>query len=1224
MKTRLLAVFVFVLNLFFVLTWSAIAQGPDDVQLPGEGGAHVPETYSGEMMREEEIELTPPPPPQPERGQRPLLTSDDFGLQATKETERLGAAPLGLGGGGFDVNYFFDGMENGAGSWTTSGLWHIANSGDVYQNAYNGNASWWYGQEATGNYDTAAANSGFIQTGPIAIPSNAPAVWLRFWSWEYTEGSWGHYDTRKVYLSTNGVDWTQIWQSYSDNDKAQWYETLVNLSSEAGKSIYLRFEFDTVDGSNNGYRGWYLDDVAVGYDYIQLSPTAQAGYGLPGEAVGYPWNPPNQMWIQNNIGVATAFTMTATGIWTSSFGSSTGVIEPGQIQYFGGSVQIPADAVPGDYDDTTLVFTSQAMPTLTGEQTMRTWAGWVHHLSHQIIDDGSGNSQGDGDGKIDPGEMIEVAITLKNDLDRTAYRVYAELWDNAGSSWYDVGEYYGDITAGGTADSFGRYRFKAPTQPTLYPGEVITFSLQVFARGVSWSETFTETVDVDSMVYLGPDSSGGGDPGETITYHLTLGNWTGSARNFDLSANGNNWAATLSPASTGSVPYGDLTPLTLSVTIPPAARQGDSDTTIVQAANGTGLFFEDAAVVTTSVLCQNRHVWTDSRSGAGYEYRYLQYSGELFARVYISATTNSKSGLYIRGYDGQSWTTLHSDWLSGTRQVQLAYAPAVYRELRISVEDWEHTGWAYDYVLETCYEPVQLTPAIYNGVGAAGSAVTRTFTLRNNTGVTTSFNLSLDGATWPGTVTPTRTYTLAESEQTTCQVVVNIPHSVSASDWDTVTLRASSVASPTLNGAAALRTTVLNRGWFQTYWDCVNDWYWNSEAYLDSINRFTEWRLTNDRDGQYNTATSAFYIDRVPYVWGRSRYNLYNVQINEVEFGARDVTGAVVISTTRVADYNQATDSVYDQNPAIAVDPVNGNIGLTWSRRDRRDTASPWRNNVYYAIYNRNGGVVQPPTALTGNADDTVQDRYPVIEAYRNGGFVVAWEHYADHTYSVYYVVLNGNGQQAKSPTELTPNTGGWDDYDPRLTQMQDGSIMVVWEGEFHNAETREIAYALLNPDGSVAQGETFLQSDADASIGNQENPDAVALSDGSVVLAWTENGQRYSSVGQIYYAMLSAANDYAVVVSPTLLYNPASNVNWNVSLTEDEEGRAVFTWARGYDGEIYYALVAPDGSVLVEPSIYRKFHYYCGNVNYKGYGNGGMQIRSLFKVYLPLLFKSS
>lgn len=1213
MKTRLLTVFVLVLSLALILTWAVVAQGPGDVEPPDEGGPYFPETYSGEAVQEDEAELTPPPPPQPERGQRPPLPSGDFGLQATGEAEMLGAGPLGLGGGDFDVSYFFDGMESGAGSWTASGLWHIAGSGDTYQNAYNGDASWWYGQESSGNYDTAATNSGSIKTGPIAIPTDAAAAWLRFWSWEYTEADWGNtYDTRKVYTSTNGTDWTQVWQSNTNNDRAQWYEALIDLSSEAGKSIYLRFEFDTVDSSNNGYRGWYLDDVAVGYDRIQLFPTTQTGYGLPGNTVGYPWSPPGSMWVQNNTGVATAFTITATGVWTPSFGTFTGSINPGQMWNFGGSVQIPAGAALGDYDDTTLTFTSQSTPTLTNDQTVRTWAGWVHRASHQIIDDGSGNSQGDGDGKIDVGETVELVVTLKNDLDRTAYRVYAWLGDSAGLWWYDSWENYGDIAAGATSDSFGRYWFNVPVPPTIQPGQVITFSLNTQAHGGWWSETFTETVDYG--VYLEPDSSDGGDPGETVIYHLTLENWTGSASSFDLSASGNSWTTVISPDPTGSVAHGASTPVTVSVTIPLTAQKGDSDEAVIQA-SGNGRTV--TATVETGVLCTPRHVWSGSRSGTGSDYYYPYYSGELFARVSISATTNDWG--YLQVYDSWSWTLLYSDYMSGTRQVQLAYAPALYSQLYIYIDDGgSGAGWAYDYVFETCYECVQLTPSSYNITGPAGSTVTRTFTLRNNTGVTTTFDLALTGASWISVVTPTRTITLPEGNQTTCQVVVDIPGSANVADLDTATLRASSVASPTLDDTAALTTTALSSGWYQAYWeDYPGTWWPDYEAYLDSVNSFAEWQLTDDRDSQYDTAVSAFYVDRIPYAWERSRSNPYGVWIYEVEFGARDVTGAVVISTTRVADHGQATDTIYDYDPAIAVDPVGGNIGLAWYRQDRASNTDPWRYNVYYAVYDEDGNVVQSPTALTSNIDNTVQDYSPAIEAYRDGSFAVAWEHYVmtDSISSIYYAALGRNGRLVKSPTELTPNTGDWDDFDPRLAQMLDGNVMVVWEGELYNTGTRETAYALLSPGGSVAQGETSLLTGA--TTGYQENPDAVALSDGSVVLAWTMNSQ-------IYYAVLSSTNSYAAVVTPTLLYNPMSSNNWNVSLTEDEDGRAVFTWRDNNTGDyIYYALVDGSGNVVIPPAVYRQARNNNINVNYKGYGNGGMEARPLVKVYLPLVFRS-
>ena len=155
---------------------------------------------------------------------------------------------------------FFDDLENGTVKWQSStGLWHVVNSSSNYPQSHSPTHSWWYGQDATGNYTTGTTNSGEIVTLPFTVPTSAK---LTFWSWEQTESSSTYYDTRKVYISTNnGSTWTQVFQS-TDNT-ATWHQVTVDLAAYAGMSAKLKFAFNTVDYIANGYRGWYVDDVNV-------------------------------------------------------------------------------------------------------------------------------------------------------------------------------------------------------------------------------------------------------------------------------------------------------------------------------------------------------------------------------------------------------------------------------------------------------------------------------------------------------------------------------------------------------------------------------------------------------------------------------------------------------------------------------------------------------------------------------------------------------------------------------------------------------------------------------------------------------------------------------------------------------------------------------------------------------------------------------------------------
>jgi extracellular elastinolytic metalloproteinase len=159
------------------------------------------------------------------------------------------------------TQFFFDDMESGDGNWTATGLWHLEDDGDACGNSHSPTTSWYYGQSLGCTYDTGAANSGQLtMAASVSLPASFDQVALTFWSWEQTEAL-SPWDSRQVFVSTDGTNFTQIWDS--TNNDAAWYEVEIDLSSYIGQNVWIRFEFDTLDSIANNYTGWYVDDVEI-------------------------------------------------------------------------------------------------------------------------------------------------------------------------------------------------------------------------------------------------------------------------------------------------------------------------------------------------------------------------------------------------------------------------------------------------------------------------------------------------------------------------------------------------------------------------------------------------------------------------------------------------------------------------------------------------------------------------------------------------------------------------------------------------------------------------------------------------------------------------------------------------------------------------------------------------------------------------------------------------
>lgn len=156
-----------------------------------------------------------------------------------------------------------DDMEAGPGGWTSSGLWRLAGSvDDCGVAALSGTGQWIFGSSSTCTYDTGAQATGSL-VSPSFVLGGAPA--LTFFHQAETEFFDGAFDRRIVEIDA-GEGWVELisWDSADPNPTA-WTGVQVDLGAYAGKSVRIRFRFDSVDNLYNDYRGWNIDDVTV-YD----------------------------------------------------------------------------------------------------------------------------------------------------------------------------------------------------------------------------------------------------------------------------------------------------------------------------------------------------------------------------------------------------------------------------------------------------------------------------------------------------------------------------------------------------------------------------------------------------------------------------------------------------------------------------------------------------------------------------------------------------------------------------------------------------------------------------------------------------------------------------------------------------------------------------------------------------------------------------------------------
>jgi hypothetical protein len=343
------------------------------------------------------------------------------------------------------------------------------------------------------------------------------------------------------------------------------------------------------------------------------------------------------------------------------------------------------------------------------------------------------------------------------------------------------------------------------------------------------------------------------------------------------------------------------------------------------------------------------------------------------------------------------------------------------------------------------------------------------------------------------------------------------------------------------------------------------------------------------------------------YAWTRSYCS--NFCYNNIEYALLNDIGEAIGSWRTLAENGGSSRPVRDGSPAMAVAP-NGSIGLLWQRLTYSDTTqSQAHYNIYFAVLDAAGVVGVPPINLTNNttfgswSDLNIPRVYsPRITATGDNRFVLAWQRElqdaAGYIQDVFTAVRDTAGAQVQAPTAFTNDTPGYEDgyYSPNLTALANNRALLTLD---RGGNYGDVMFAALNSDGSTAQARTTVSTPFNSE--SDYGSDAVQLSDGRIVIAWTGGVGPYY---RIRFAVLNAA--YTAIAGPTTLDNPASTNNFAVSVAADSAGRAVFTWRDGdYNSQqrLYYALVDGTGAILTQPVIFRtsQTRIY---TSYQGYGN--------------------
>lgn len=284
----------------------------------------------------------------------------------------------------------------------------------------------------------------------------------------------------------------------------------------------------------------------------------------------------------------------------------------------------------------------------------------------------------------------------------------------------------------------------------------------------------------------------------------------------------------------------------------------------------------------------------------------------------------------------------------------------------------------------------------------------------------------------------------------------------------------------------------------------------------------------------------------------------------------------------------KATSDNYWGSDMAVIQAPSGNFIYAWSRE--RSFASTYVAEIEYALLDANGNP-KPVSKLTDLSAATMNtyDYSPAVAAAPNGRIGFLWYRQVwnnntnQYNLNIYLAVLDSAGNVILAPTNLTNNTtwgtGGKFGFisfsNPRIVATGDNRFVLAWQMETLQAPAGsctsgcyvdDIYYAVRDSGGGEVRGVTKFTNDTPGWDEAYYTPNLATLSGNKALLTW----QR-SSNGDIYYAVLdssgTAVRTAANLVDDSPMQNPWDSAPDAVQLSD---GKTAVAWESSICGYIF------------------------------------------------------
>lgn len=420
--------------------------------------------------------------------------------------------------------FFSDNFESGNTGWTAAGstynIWALGNPSGSGISAHTGSNCW--ATVLGGNYGVDNASE-FLISPSITIGS-ASTVTLSFWHYYSAENMFdggnvkisqdngvtyailGNYPVQSVSGLKGGDNPATYGQPGFSGNSSGWKKAQFNLNLYAGKTIRLKFQFGT-DSSINSFLGWYIDDVIIDTTPV-VGPVNYVTHTVIYETNG-------DSKVTAGDSVAVRMQVKNNGTNTVSAGTANLSISDSYVMVLdGSSASVSMSAGSSQWiSDTFLFYVSADCPhnhimnfkLETTDSYGNSWTDGINITASNInaigpltintvtlFDDANYPKTGNNNGALNPGEIVEMEIVLRN-LGATAYSVTGTL--SSSDTYVTILEnvaQYGNIYDMNTGYPYNKFRlYLSKYSPA---GRNLQFVLSLTAADGSWNANFTFSV----------------------------------------------------------------------------------------------------------------------------------------------------------------------------------------------------------------------------------------------------------------------------------------------------------------------------------------------------------------------------------------------------------------------------------------------------------------------------------------------------------------------------------------------------------------------------------------------------------------------------------------------------------------------------------------------------------------------------------------------------------